>query len=475
MGMIKNHQKTLNRIYVAVDLILVVAAYALAYGFRFLWLGWIPLFYERPGTYLEFRVYMSYLWFILPGYFIVLLANGVYRPQRSSSRFLESIRIVRINIVGMFYIMALLFLIKEINISRWFLFWFFILNVALELLYRFLLRKLLKKIRKEGYNIKHVLLLGYSRTTEGLIDRIMANPQWGYHVVGILDDSMEIGTRYKGIPVIGLLSSLEHQLEEYDLDEINITMKMEDYTRLAEIVAMCEKSGVHTKFLPDYQDIIPTIPYMEDLEGLPVVHIRKVPLSSSELNRFVKRAMDLILGSIALLIAAIPMAIVAIIIKCTSKGPIFYAQKRVGFRNKEFLMYKFRSMEVQEESKEKTAWTTFKDPRVTPIGKFIRKTSIDELPQIWNVLKGDMSLVGPRPERPFYVEKFKEEIPRYMVKHQVRPGMTGWAQVNGYRGDTSIRKRIDYDLYYIENWTPGFDILIMFLTVFKGFINKNAY
>ncbi len=475
MGMIKNHQKTLNRIYVAVDLILVVAAYALAYGFRFLWLGWIPLFYERPGTYLEFRVYMSYLWFILPGYLIVLLANGVYRPQRSSSRFLESIRIVRINIVGMFYIMALLFLIKEINISRWFLFWFFILNVALELLYRFLLRKLLKKIRKEGYNIKHVLLLGYSRTTEGLIDRIMANPQWGYHVVGILDDSMEIGTRYKGIPVIGLLSSLEHQLEEYDLDEINITMKMEDYTRLAEIVAMCEKSGVHTKFLPDYQDIIPTIPYMEDLEGLPVVHIRKVPLSSSELNRFVKRAMDLILGSIALLIAAIPMAIVAIIIKCTSKGPIFYAQKRVGFRNKEFLMYKFRSMEVQEESKEKTAWTTFKDPRVTPIGKFIRKTSIDELPQIWNVLKGDMSLVGPRPERTFYVEKFKEEIPRYMVKHQVRPGMTGWAQVNGYRGDTSIRKRIDYDLYYIENWTPGFDILIMFLTVFKGFINKNAY
>ena len=286
---------------------------------------------------------------------------------------------------------------------------------------------------------------------------------------------METGTRYKGIPVIGLLSSLEQQLEDYDLDEINITMKMEDYSRLPEMVAKCEKSGVHTKFLPDYQDIIPTIPYMEDLEGLPVVHIRKVPLSSSELNRFIKRGMDLVLGTIAMLIAAIPMLIVALIIKCTSKGPVFYTQKRVGFRNKEFLMYKFRSMEVQEESKEKTEWTTFKDPRVTPIGKFIRKTSIDELPQLWNVLKGDMSLVGPRPERPFYVEKFKEEIPRYMVKHQVRPGMTGWAQVNGYRGDTSIRKRIDYDLYYIENWTPGFDILIMFLTVFKGFINKNAY
>lgn len=473
--MIKSHQKTLNRIYVAIDLILVVAAYALSYGLRFLWLGWIPLFRETPGKYLSFGVYMSYLWLILPGYLIILLTNGVYRPQRSSSRFLEILRIVRINIIGIFYIMALLFLIKEINISRLFLIVFFLVNVILELLYRFILRRTLQRIRKDGYNIKHVLLVGYSRTTEGLIDRMTANPQWGYHVVGILDDLMEVGTRYKGIPVIGPLSSLEQQLEEYELDEINITMRMEDYVYLAEMVAKCEKSGVHTKFLPDYQDIIPTIPYMEDLEGLPVVHIRKVPLSSSELNRFIKRGMDIILSCIALLIAAIPMLIVAIIIKCTSKGPIFYAQKRVGFRNKEFMMYKFRSMEVQDENKEKTAWTTFRDPRVTPIGKFIRKTSIDELPQLWNVLKGDMSLVGPRPERPFYVEKFKEEIPRYMVKHQVRPGITGWAQVNGYRGDTSIRKRIDYDLYYIENWTPGFDILIMFLTVFKGFINKNAY
>ena len=475
MSMIKNHQKTLNRIYVAIDLFLVVASYALSYGFRFLWLGFIPLFSERPGTYLGFDVYMGYLWYILPGYFVILLTNGVYRPQRSSSRLLEIMRIVRINIIGMVYIMALLFLVKEMNISRLFLIVFFLLNVFMELLYRFVLRSVLRKIRKEGYNIKHILLVGYSRTTEGLIDRMIRHPQWGYHIIGILDDSMETGTRYKGIPVIGPFSSLEQQLEDYDLDEINITMKMEDYIQLTSIVAKCEKSGVHTKFLPDYQDIIPTIPYMEDLEGLPVIHIRKVPLSSSDLNRFIKRSMDIILGTLALAIAAIPMLVVAIVIKCTSKGPVFYAQKRVGFRNKEFMMYKFRSMETQDEGEEKTAWTTFRDPRVTPIGRIIRKTSIDELPQLWNVLKGDMSLVGPRPERPFYVEKFKEEIPRYMVKHQVRPGMTGWAQVNGYRGDTSIRKRIDYDLYYIENWTPGFDILIMFLTVFKGFINKNAY
>ena len=472
--MIKSHQKTLNRIHVALDLIAVVLSYVLAYEFRFHWLSFIEYFKEAEGSYLSFSVYMNYLWVILPGYLVIFLTNGVYRSQRSSSRFLQILQIVKINLMGLIYILAVLFIVKEIDISRWFLVMFFVINVCIDLAYRFVLRRTLRKIRKEGYNVKHVLLIGYSRTTEGLIDRMKANPHWGYNIKGILDDSMEIGTRYRGVPVLGTLDSLEEYLAQNVLDEINITMRMEDYSGLAKIVSLCEKSGVHTKFLPDYQDIIPTIPYMEDLEGLPVVHIRKVPLAN-DLNRILKRVMDLVLGVIALLIAALPMLIVAVIIKCTSKGPVIYKQKRVGLHNEEFMMYKFRSMRVQDETKEKTAWTTFEDPRVTPIGKFIRKTSIDELPQLFNVLKGEMSLVGPRPERPFYVEKFKEEIPRYMVKHQVRPGMTGWAQVNGYRGDTSIRKRIDHDLYYIENWTVGFDLLILFLTVFKGFINKNAY
>ena len=183
-----------------------------------------------------------------------------------------------------------------------------------------------------------------------------------------------------------------------------------------------------------------------------------------------------IVGSVFGIIVASPlMLLVCLLIKLTSPGPLIYKQERVGLHNKTFWMYKFRSMEVQPESEEKKAWTTKNDPRVTGIGKLMRRTSIDELPQLFNILKGDMSLVGPRPERPFFVEKFREEIPRYMVKHQVRPGLTGWAQVNGYRGDTSIRKRIEYDLYYIENWTIGLDIKIMFLTIFKGFVNKNAY
>ena len=191
---------------------------------------------------------------------------------------------------------------------------------------------------------------------------------------------------------------------------------------------------------------------------------------------FFKRLIDMVLSGIAILVLAFPMLIIAIVIKIDDpKGPVIFKQERVGLHNRPFKMYKFRTMEVQKEEEEKKGWTKKNDPRVTKIGKILRKTSIDEMPQFFNVLKGDMSLVGPRPERPLFVEKFREEIPRYMIKHQVRPGLTGWAQVNGYRGDTSIRKRIEFDLYYIENWTFGFDLKILFLTFFKGFVNKNAY
>ena len=321
---------------------------------------------------------------------------------------------------------------------------------------------------------KNVLLVGYSRAAEEYIDRVVQNPQWGYNIRGILDDKVESGTLYMGVKVIGRIDNLMVILPENHLDEIAITLGLSEYYRLEEIVALCEKSGVHTKFIPDYNNIIPTKPYTEDILGMPVINIRYVPLSNT-FPAAVKRLMDIVGSIICIILAAPLMLVCCAIIKTTSPGPVIFCQERVGLHNRPFMMYKFRSMVVQEAKTEKKAWTVRDDPRVTPIGRFMRKTSIDELPQLFNVLKGEMSLVGPRPERPFFVEKFQEEIPRYMVKHQVRPGMTGWAQVNGYRGDTSIRRRIDCDLYYIENWSIGLDIKILFLTVFKGFINNNAY
>ena len=330
------------------------------------------------------------------------------------------------------------------------------------------------RFRKSGLNLKHIILVGYSRAAEEYIDRIVQNPQWGYKVMGILDDRVVAGTEYRGIGVLGTIGSLSALLEVNHPDEIAITLGLSEYYKLERIVAMCEKAGVHTKFIPDYSKIIPTKPYTEDLLGLAVINIRHVPLSNT-FNMMVKRAMDIVGSLICIVLFSPVMLITAVLIKLTSPGPLIFTQERVGLHNVPFRMYKFRSMEVQTQSEEKKGWTVKNDPRVTPVGRFIRKTSIDELPQLFNVLKGDMSLIGPRPERPQFVEKFREEIPRYMVKHQVRPGMTGWAQVNGYRGNTSIRKRIDCDLYYIENWTVGLDIKILFLTVFRGFVNKNAY
>ena len=450
------------------DACITAVSYLLAYYIR-LESGIFPITEESER--LSTAVYMFPLLLIVPAYLFLYTAFRLYTPKRVQGRRLEFSNIIKANTVGLSIFIVVLYLIELPDFSRWMIAIFYGINIIFETLGRNAIRYMLRSMRERGFNLKHILLVGYSRAAEGYIDRIESNPQWGYVVRGILDDKVEAGTEYKGIRVLGTIDNLMVILPENKLDEIAITLSINEYARLEEIVNMCEKSGVHTKFIPDYNHIIPTKPYTEDLLGLPVINIRHVPLTNT-INQMLKRAMDIV-GAIFCLILFSPiMVCVAFLIKLTSPGPIIYSQERVGLHNRPFKMYKFRSMEVKEE---KNGWTKQNDPRVTPIGKIIRKFSIDEMPQFYNVLIGNMSLVGPRPERPFYVEKFKEEIPRYMVKHQVRPGMTGWAQINGYRGDTSIRKRIDCDLYYIENWTMGLDIKILFLTLFKGFINKNAY
>ena len=370
--------------------------------------------------------------------------------------------------------MAGWYMVSQIHFSRLMMGYFYILNIILTTLGRSLIRILLQYFREKGYNLKYILLVGYSRAAEEYINRINTNPQWGYVVRGILDDSVPSGTLYKGVKVLGRIENLLYILPQNKLDEIAITLSLKDYYHLEHIVDMCEKSGVHTKFIPDYNSLFPSRPYTEDLMGLPVINIRYVPLTNT-LNWIAKRVVDVITALVGLVISSPVMLGAAIAVGCTSRGPIIFKQERIGLHNKPFKMYKFRTMEVQKPSREAQGWTTKDDPRVTKVGRFLRRTSIDELPQLFNILRGDMSVVGPRPERPQFVEKFKEEIPRYMVKHQVRPGLTGWAQINGYRGDTSIKRRIEYDIFYIENWTMSFDIKIMFLTIFKGFINKNAY
>ena len=467
--MIKDNQKLLNRLHVVIDALVIIFSYTAAWYLRFK-----SGIFELDPWFLSLQEYMKALLIIVPGDLILYYAFQLYTPKRVQGRRYEAWHIVQANTIGLMAYILFLYLTKQSDFSRTMFFVFFCVNVFSEVTVRNIIREGLRNMRKKGYNQKHILLIGYSRAAEQYIDRILSNPEWGYIVRGILADNKPRGTEYRGIKVLGRVENLTIILPENKLDEIAITLGLAEYHKLEHIVSMCEKSGVHTKFIPDYNNIIPTKPYTEDLLGLPVINIRHVPLSNA-LNAFTKRCVDLFGAIVALILFSPVMAVVSVIIKATSPGPLIFKQERIGLQNKPFPMYKFRSMVVQDAASEKAKWTVQNDPRVTPIGKFIRKTSIDELPQLFNVLKGDMSLVGPRPERPQFVEKFREEIPRYMVKHQVRPGLTGWAQVNGFRGDTSIRKRIEHDLYYIENWTLGFDFKILFLTFFKGFVNKNAY
>ena len=474
--MIKNNQSKFNFSHVVLDAAVIAVSYIIAF---FAVIG-SHLGIDGVQVALPASVYFRALIIIIPVYIIIYGIFDLYMPKRIQSRRKELANICKANITGLMLITFCLFAGRNMatigpylrNFSTRMIVAFFGVNIVLETMFRNILRIALRNIRSHGFNQKHVLLVGYSGAATGFIERNKDNPEWGYQILGLIDDELEKGTDKDGIKVLGDLSDLRNILSGNDIDEIMVTLPLDKYEYLKPVVNICEKSGVHTMFVPDYQNIIPTTPYTEDLEGLPVIHIRHVPLASP-FNAVVKRSIDIIGAVVALILFSPLMLITALIIKLTSKGPVIYAQERVGLHNRPFKMFKFRSMYVQRPEEELSRWTTKGDPRVTPIGRIIRRLNIDEMPQFINVLKGDMSLIGPRPERPQFVEKFKEEIPRYMIKHQVRPGLTGWAQVNGYRGDTSIQKRIEYDLYYIENWTLGLDVKILFMTVFKGF--KNAY
>ena len=471
LDMIKDNQKYFNGLHVLLDAIAIAGSYILAWYLKFEG----PFVTEGAGA-LPMGFYLAALYFLVPGYLILYYWFKLYTPKRAQTLEKEILDIIKVNSIGVaFFLMAITaFKIGDGDFSRVVLLLFYIINIAITLLFRIILRTSLRYFRKKGYNLKHILLVGYSRAAEEYISRINANPQWGYVVRGILDNHVPAGTQYKGVKVIGTIENLEIVLPLSHLDEIAVTLSLSDYDILEQIVSLCEKSGVHTKFIPDYYSLIPNKPYTEDINGLSVINIRYVPLTNT-INKMAKRLVDIVGSACGLIVLSPLLLILAILVKTTSKGPIIFKQERVGLHNRKFNMYKFRSMAVQTEAEERKGWTVKNDPRVTRIGAIMRKTSLDELPQLWNILMGDMSIVGPRPERPQFVEKFKEEIPRYMIKHQVRPGLTGWAQVNGYRGDTSIRRRIECDLYYIENWSMFLDFKIMFMTVFKGFVNENAY
>lgn len=464
--MIKENQTYLNRIQVLLDMAIVIIAMACAYYIRFYLL-------EGHASIASDDI-LKITIIIMPIYALLYSFCGLYNPKRIRGIYGELRDILKANIIaGLLLIMAL-YLFKIMDFSRLQLALFFSLNAAITMTSRIVLRTSLRYIRRKGYNLKHCLLVGATEIGDDFLSRVEANKHWGYHVIGIIDNWLPKGSTYGGYPVFGGTDVLAEILTKKYIDIVMITLNSDEFDELGFILNQCEKAGVKSNIVPYYYRYIPTMPYMDELDGLPIIDTRHVPLDNY-LKNIAKRLFDIVFALTALILVSPIMLLSVIMIKLTSPGPVIFKQQRVGLNRQNFMMYKFRSMKVQSPDQEQTQWTTQNDPRKTKWGAFMRKTSIDEFPQFINVLKGDMSIVGPRPERPYFVDIFKEEIPRYMIKHQVRPGITGWAQVNGLRGDTSIEERIEYDLYYIENWTFYFDLKIIFLTIFKGLINKNAY
>ena len=457
--MIRENQRLLNRLNVISDGALLFLILPFAYWLRF---------YVLPGGVAAIP-FQNYLWLDACFTLIQLFtyaAFGLYQSFRKVAIRKELTMLWQASLLDMVLLFSWLFLGHEVHYSRGTFAIFFVLSVGALSAKRVFVRKTLRRYRQKGFNQKRVLIVGAGATARRYLDEIRRDRELGYSAVGYV-----AGKSTKGcdLPYLGSFEALEHVLERYNPDEVISAIEIGDYPRTPQIISACERSGCKLSIIPFYADYMPARPHFDEIGGIPLLNVRHIPLDSW-LNAFCKRTMD-IAGAVLLLVLTSPLMLVcAAGVRCSSPGPVIFKQLRVGRNKKRFYMYKFRSMRLNSE--QDTAWSAQSDGRRTKFGSFLRKFSLDEFPQFWNVLKGDMSLVGPRPELPHFVDQFKEEIPLYMLKHQVRPGITGWAQIHGLRGDTSIKARVEHDLYYIENWSIRLDLQILLATVFGGkFIN----
>jgi len=456
--LIKENEKVLNIFNAVTDGVLVILSMAAAYVVRF-------VIFSGDATHIGWEAYLKLGVVVTPFFLFLYALLGLYESFRGK-RFLKELELLlEANFIGTALLIVSQFVVRNIDISRWVLVLFFLISSGTVAFKRFVLRRVLRHYRSLGYNQKHVLIVGSGKTAVDYCAALNRDPSLGMKPVGCVSTP---GRDVGGLKWLGDFESLETVLEQNMVDEVVTALSLDEVSRVSKVIQNCEKSGVKVSIIPFYADYMSAHPYIDEVGGLPLMNIRRIPLDNRA-NAIVKRAMD-VCGSLLLIVLTSPVMLFAAVgTKLSSPGPVIFRQERVGLNKKPFVMYKFRSMRVNDS--ENSGWSTDEDPRKTKFGAFIRKCSIDELPQFFNVLKGDMSLIGPRPELPHFVDQFKETVPLYMVKHQVRPGITGWAQVNGFRGDTSIEERIHHDLFYIENWSVLLDIKILFLTVFTALIN----
>ena len=361
---------------------------------------------------------------------------------------------------------------EAFTFSRAFMMFFVGLDVLLMVLTRVTTRGILERMRLKGHNLQRILVLGAGDLGKEITYKLLAHRELGFEVIGFLDDDRtKAGQSFLDVPVLGTLKDVEKVLGERRVDQVYIALPPEAHRKMMRLMESMSRECVEVKIVPDVLQYATLRASLEDLDGLPVINLSQVPLQGW--NSLVKRVIDILIAVVALAVLLPLLPFLAFLIWLEDRGPIFYRQERMGLDGKSFMIWKFRSMRVNAESATGPVWAVRGDSRRTRVGTVMRQWSIDELPQLWNVLKGDMSIVGPRPERPTFVHEFKHKIPDYMLRHRVKSGITGWAQVHGWRGNTSIRKRIQYDIYYIQNWSLSLDLRILLMTLWRGF--KNAY
>jgi Undecaprenyl-phosphate glucose phosphotransferase len=415
-----------------------------------------------------FEKYLSLLPLVLALWWVVFSFSKVYHSKRLTGLFKDLLLVTRAHFLAVLIFIFITYLFNEYKFSRGMLFIFSMMGWFFLIALRLIVRTFLRKLRKRGYNLRHLILIGEGPTVDQFVRRIQRYPEMGFHLIGSLSPGPVPGLKH-----LGTYQEAQSIVRSLTPDQVLIAIPRKQDKEFDLVLKQLHDEVVDLILIPDLHQYITLGCEVEDFDGLPMVNINDSPLDGW--GGVIKRITDFILSFLALFILSPLLIMIGILVKLTSKGPIFYGQERMGLDGQTFKMYKFRSMKTDAEQSTGAVWAVQNDPRRTRFGTFLRSTSLDELPQFWNVLVGQMSLVGPRPERPVFVEQFREEIPHYMLRHKVKAGITGWAQVNGWRGDTSLEKRIECDLYYIRHWSYSLDIKILFLTVFKGFVNKNAY
>jgi Undecaprenyl-phosphate glucose phosphotransferase len=477
--MMRRYNRLLVAFFVISDALLGMAAFLVAYLLRFE--SGLPVFKGYPpfANYLRLAPFIGLL---VP---LAFQVQGLYRLRRGRSRvddffgvFVGSILTVVLGIGGTLYFQT--YYVSEAakdlgqyEVSQFVWLLFLVVNVAFSYASRELVREALERRWRAGIGLKRVLIAGAGDLGRVVADKVLEHRELGFKVVGFIDDRAtgdHIG--YRGIPLLGMLADADDIIRRERIDHVYVALPLEEHVKMLGLVEATNREGVDVHVVPDLLQFIALRARLENLDGVPIISLNDVPLRG--FNSLLKRAIDIAISGAALAGMAIPFALIASIIKRTSSGPVFYTQERMGLDGKAFDVYKFRSMYQGAEDETGPVWARDDDPRCTPIGKWLRRFDIDELPQLWNVFRGDMSIVGPRPERPYFVQQFKHRIPTYMLRHKVKAGITGWAQVNGWRGNTSLEKRIEYDLYYIENWSVALDLKIMWLTLIRGF-HRHAY